>query len=376
MEPLKCPHYAGKKLRGVTQHGNRGLFFAKFFDQWNSEFTKIAEPEPDRDRKIDYHGGKMNWVLSQFHDRPPGKSGRFKVKDPERGGGRKVGNAAEIAAAVQRLCDLALALNRDDPRPGPLCLVTTGPFVTGMGLAHPLENGFLWHHTLGIPYLPGPSVKGMIRAWAEHWEDDMKTVDRLFGRDDAHADGPAAGALIVFDALPTAPVSLMAEVITPHDDGWRINEAATPSDWNNPNPIPFLAVAPGAQFQFAVARRHNAEANDLETAYDYLEAALEWIGAGAKTGIGFGRMVSDEAMAAMEERQEVLRQAEMQRELAQRIEARQSYPIGTRVRFDGINWELTEPHRLGSGQRVRLFETSEGSASVEEDEIDEWDVQG
>ena len=42
---------------------------------------------------------------------------------------------------------------------------TTSRFVTGLGRRHPVENGFAWHSTLGVPYLPGSSVKGMVRAW-------------------------------------------------------------------------------------------------------------------------------------------------------------------------------------------------------------------
>ena len=35
--------------------------------------------------------------------------------------------------------------------------------VTGMGNPHPLESGFTWHPTLGMPYLPGSAV-GLVRA--------------------------------------------------------------------------------------------------------------------------------------------------------------------------------------------------------------------
>jgi CRISPR-associated protein Cmr6 len=68
---------------------------------------------------------------------------------------------------------------------------TTGPFVTGMGKEHPLENGFAFLDPYGIPYLPGSSVKGVVRRAAEElvlfrngeggW--DLLTLWWLFGFD-------------------------------------------------------------------------------------------------------------------------------------------------------------------------------------------------
>jgi CRISPR type III-B/RAMP module RAMP protein Cmr6 len=134
---------------------------------------------------------------------------------------------------------------------------TAYSFVTGMGLAHPVENGFLWHPTLGVPYLPGSSVKGMVRAWAQHYADarEAEEIDRLFGT------GQRAGEIILFDAVPDKFVELMCEIMTPHDDGWRMNEDKMPSDWVSPVPIPYLAVAPGQSFVFAWASRRGKTEN-------------------------------------------------------------------------------------------------------------------
>ena len=195
---------------------------------------------------------------------------------------------------------------------------TTGPFVTGLGLAHPVENGFLWHHTLGVPYLPGSSIKGMIRAWAKHWLEESADVDHMFfGRDDKHTDGPSAGALIIFDALPVKPVQLLTEVITPHVGAWRMTETPSkepPADWISPNPIHFLSVERGAEFQFAIAPRNGISDAYLERAYTYLEDALDWIGAGAKTSSGYGRFLTPQkAEEAKENAEADARRADAQR---------------------------------------------------------------
>ena len=41
------------------------------------------------------------------------------------------------------------------------------PFATGLGNEHPLENGFAFLNPYGLPYLPGSSVKGVVRRAAE-----------------------------------------------------------------------------------------------------------------------------------------------------------------------------------------------------------------
>jgi CRISPR-associated protein Cmr6 len=252
-----------KKLRTTNGTGNQGLYFNKFFDQWSGGFQKVLEPTKDS------KGGKIIWIN--------------KFKGPSNDGAPMAG----------RITDLAEGIGGSSVN-----YIITGPFITGMGLSHPVENGFLWHHTLGIPYLPGSSIKGMIRAWVRYWsqEDDEleDEIGRLFGRDDQHKEGHTAGNIIVFDALPVKPIKLYAEIITPHDGGWRISgepEKNPPADWISPNPIPFLAVEEGAEFQFTIAPRKRAEPDDLDKAWTYLADALEWIGAGAKTAVGFGRFV-------------------------------------------------------------------------------------
>ena len=67
---------------------------------------------------------------------------------------------------------------------------TTWRLVSGLGMNHVLENGFVWDRNLGVPYLPGSSVKGMMRAWAEQWDTEhWGQYKALFG--DTDELGPA-----------------------------------------------------------------------------------------------------------------------------------------------------------------------------------------
>jgi len=70
--------------------------------------------------------------------------------------------------------------------------VATAPFVTGMGMEHPLENGFAFLDPYGVPYLPGSSVKGVVRRAAEELA--------LFEEDSRGWSLPAVWWLFGFDA--------------------------------------------------------------------------------------------------------------------------------------------------------------------------------
>jgi len=74
--------------------------------------------------------------------------------------------------------------------------ISTSPLMTGIGNEHPLENGFAFLNPYGLPYLPGSSIKGVLRVAAEELalglygdtEDwDMLKVWWLFGFDSGSA---------------------------------------------------------------------------------------------------------------------------------------------------------------------------------------------
>ncbi|MBN1141874.1 MAG: type III-B CRISPR module RAMP protein Cmr6 [Deltaproteobacteria bacterium] len=45
--------------------------------------------------------------------------------------------------------------------------LSESPFMTGIGMEHPVENGFAFLNPYGIPYLPGSGAKGVLRRAAE-----------------------------------------------------------------------------------------------------------------------------------------------------------------------------------------------------------------
>lgn len=203
----------------------------------------------------------------------------------------KIGKAELISELTWRLSNLVDRLN------GKIGVYKTQwRFVTGLGREHPVENGFAWHHTLGTPYMPGSSVKGLVRSWAESWADlsekeKSDTINRIFGPEDNAKKN--VGSVIFFDALPVDAVKLEKDVMTPHYSEYYRSDNVPPADWLSPEPIVFLTVAPEQAFVFAVAPRHPESRDDVETVMKWLQEALAWCGAGAKTATGYGRLIPD-----------------------------------------------------------------------------------
>ncbi|HHY63012.1 MAG: type III-B CRISPR module RAMP protein Cmr6 [Bacillota bacterium] len=172
---------------------------------------------------------------------------------------------------------------------------TVWRFVSGLGASHPLEAGFIWHRTLGVPYLPSSSVKGMVRAWLTHWlggADDVAAerararAAELFG--DTETVG--MGRLMFFDAVPETPPRLEMDIMNPHYGPYYSDpQKNLPGDYYSPVPVNFLVVPAGQWFEFTLAPADpRCTEDDLAEGIELLQKALEVIGCGAKTAVGYG----------------------------------------------------------------------------------------
>lgn len=259
---MKRPLYKSAACQPAARGpgGNAGLWFDKFCDQWRVAGTSWSMAADERINP------KQLWIDKFADDGGVGTREHLK----------------EFAARRLRLVESRAGQSA--------VFVTESRFVTGLGRSHPVENGFTWHPTLGTPYLPGSSIKGLVRSWAhEHAEPRPapEAAARLLG-----ASG-GSGAVSFLDAVPVEPVRLDADVMTPHFAGW--SESDPPGDWCSPTPIPFLATAAGTKFLFGVVPCASLRDGDLDTVVGWLASALAWAGAGAKTAVGYGRMARDDA---------------------------------------------------------------------------------
>lgn len=162
--------------------------------------------------------------------------------------------------------------------------------VTGLGLPHPTETGFLLDRTTGSPYLPGSSLKGLLRAAATESPDwDRESIERVFGPEIREGTTLRRGGGRFFDAFPSQWPKLEVDVLTPHHPDWNGGvEGAVPADWEDPIPVPFLAVAPETPYRFYLAVAPPAGAADLERLQALLPKALAEEGIGAKKSAGHG----------------------------------------------------------------------------------------
>lgn len=221
---------------------------------------------------------------------------RYGAKSPEwvkELDNKRVGEPTRLTAYANQLLDLAraqggLAFEAD--------VAELSKFVTGIGIAHPIENGFAWHRTLGTPYLPGSGVKGLTLAYARDWldigMDELRAIfgtaigDESKGQKKGEEKAEFEGAVVFFDAVPVAPPVLTAQILTPHGEG-----SGAPKDAGPPKPLGFLAVKSG-RFLFALAPARgpaDLRLQQCRKARYWLKGALQQIGAGAKTKSGYGR---------------------------------------------------------------------------------------
>ncbi len=177
-------------------------------------------------------------------------------------------------------------------------VASQGRVLCGLGELTPTENGLAVHHTYGVPYLPGSSLKGIVKAWCREtcrtgeWREGGKAFRDAFG-DPASSDdeGGYAGAVCFLDALwvpgePDLPDSpWAAEIATPHFGQYYCNDPKhpEPDGTESPRPVVFLAAQGG--FRVVV----EGPAFLAEPATELLCEALERRGIGAKSRAGYGR---------------------------------------------------------------------------------------
>ena len=158
-------------------------------------------------------------------------------------------------------------------------------FTTGLGGPHPTEVGFSFDRSVGVPYLPGSSVKGLVRAAARLYEDSVME-ETLFGPDQVEQDRDAKiGDLVFLDAYPTTLPRLKIDIINCHHSKYYAGGPEFPSETEDPIPVYFLAVDSGVQWTFRLLSRSGEH---TKRGARLLAFGLTELGAGAKTAVGYG----------------------------------------------------------------------------------------
>jgi len=184
-------------------------------------------------------------------------------------------------------------------------LTTKSRLIVGLGGGSALEVSIKLHFIYGFPYIPSSAIKGVLRAYKilekldfdfEKYSDLEKKIEsgnredkeigtfvRVFGNQQYKGD------LIILDAIPKKFPKLEEDIMNPHYPKYY-NEKEPPTDDQNPVPIKFLTVAKEEKFNFYFKNSQvYKEAFETDLKQDLIEA-FNYIGIGAKTGIGYGSL--------------------------------------------------------------------------------------
>lgn len=191
--------------------------------------------------------------------------------------------------------------------------VSQGRVLCGLGEETPTENGLSIHPTYGVPYLPGSSLKGIVKAYLEQtdgvhddWKRDGAVFKEVFGEaaTGEEDEGGLSGTVIFHDALwipgradvPIAPWA--AEILTPHFNDYYQKKDSPPHGMQSPVPVTFLA----AQGAFRVViEGPKALVVRME---EVVRRALRERGIGAKTRSGYGRLELLDEVSRDDEREQ------------------------------------------------------------------------
>lgn len=188
-----------------------------------------------------------------------------------------------------------------------------------IGLKNELKLGFSFDYTTGMPYIPGSSVKGLLRSAFDHKEymDDIfsnissenkpkisdwdKVKKSIFEGYDSSTEKQQSVYKrdLFFDAFISGSdadnenLILADDYITCHQNK---NEEMTP--FTEPNPVRFLKVRSGVTFTFKFLLTDSPinENTTLKAEHKILlfKQILLDLGIGAKTNVGYGQFSEPE----------------------------------------------------------------------------------
>lgn len=286
-----------QKLVESFQTGNFGLWFNKMIPLTKPEECKPCDRRGNTSSAVEFYLTMYN--QNQF---------------------KKNSNLAKLLKRKHDdQCDFVKTFKEANCKLILLVAELRSPLITGIGQPHPNEVGMVFDHTLGIPYIPASSVKGMVRFShlleimnnlrhefirkdedGEYIDESIKEtlIPYIFGGELDGNDGMEAiklrGKVIFLDAYPEKVPELHLDIMNPHYGEYYADESGKipPADYLSPNPIKFLTVKKGTKFVFRTILTKNRDEEDMgleKYVKKALKRALEIEGIGAKTSVGYGR---------------------------------------------------------------------------------------
>lgn len=203
---------------------------------------------------------------------------------------------------------------------------TTYPgLLIGSGISHStgvtndIKIGFQFDFSTGLPYIPGSSVKGVIRSMFPLLKETNKQTDdekeycelrceyiRNIIKDSENEEWSNEDIVsLTKNIFECYPHDIFMDALIVGKDKTKISENnyfmgedyITPhrSPLKNPIPIQFLKVLPEVKFCFSFClneqKLQNGKKLDVDFKKNLFKRILEDIGVGAKTNVGYGQLI-------------------------------------------------------------------------------------
>ena len=166
------------------------------------------------------------------------------------------------------------------------------------------KTGFTFDYVSGLPYIPGSSIKGILRESIKKYKEDVSKylgikenidlsisnlIDMLFGDDQGSNECSNTEVFkrdVFFDAMiidgDERGFILKEDFITPH------------FEFENPKPIRILALKPEVKIKFYfMMKRDEIGGIACHKRFDLYKGLLLDLGVGAKTNTGYGKLVEE-----------------------------------------------------------------------------------
>ena len=183
-----------------------------------------------------------------------------------------------------------------------LALKIDGRLLIGLTGGGALETGCAVSHTWGMPYIPGSSIKGVLRAWAQKkLGSTSPAVLEVFGSEPTEDEKQGLSGLVAFHDAWWIPDSaphpdrnkpFVEDVVTPHHSDYYREEGATPAT-DLDSPVPNAMIGVHGSFLFTL----EGPIEWLNFTRSLFGMAISDIAMGAKTRAGYGYFKLPEASA-------------------------------------------------------------------------------
>jgi CRISPR-associated protein Cmr6 len=144
-----------------------------------------------------------------------------------------------------------------------------------------------WQYFRELPlygYIPGSSIRGIVRAWAKKRPDIAPRMIELLGVQEE--DGTQAGKIEFLDAFPEEPTKLSLDIVNPQQHFQVYHQGQG-------TPLSFYTLGNGdtEAIPVKIAIRGipgRATADDVEEVWRWTKQALSLYGVGGRTAAGYG----------------------------------------------------------------------------------------